>query len=98
MSIGLYRVILGPHVSEKAATATEKRNQYVFKVSSTSNKYSIKAAVEKLFAVSVDSVQVLNVKAKSKRFGKNFGTRSGWKKAYVRLAAGQSIDLTQAQI
>jgi large subunit ribosomal protein L23 len=85
----LYKVLLGPVVSEKAA-GTE--NQVVFKVTSDALKAEVKAAVEKLFDVKVENVRVLNVKGKSKRTRHGIGKRSDWKKAYVRLAAGQDID------
>jgi large subunit ribosomal protein L23 len=88
----LLQVLLAPHVSEKSATVGERNNQYVFKVVSDATKPEIKNAVEKLFSVSVASVQVANMKGKSKRFGSFQGRRSDWKKAYVTLAAGQEIN------
>ncbi len=88
----LLQVLLAPHVSEKSATVGERNNQYVFKVVSDATKPEIKSAVEKLFSVSVASVQVANMKGKSKRFGSYQGRRSDWKKAYVTLAAGQEIN------
>lgn len=88
----LLQVLLAPHVSEKSATVGERNNQYVFKVVSDATKPEIKTAVEKLFSVSVASVQVANMKGKSKRFGSFQGRRSDWKKAYVTLAAGQEIN------
>jgi large subunit ribosomal protein L23 len=97
MTINIYQVILAPHVSEKAAVATEKRNQYVFRVAKSANKYAVRQAVQQLFGVTVEGVQLLNVKPKQKRFGRSQGVRSGWKKAYVKVAAGQQIDLTQVQ-
>ncbi|MDH5326096.1 MAG: 50S ribosomal protein L23 [Gammaproteobacteria bacterium] len=86
-------ILLSPHVTEKATMATELNNQYVFKVASKATKPQIKQAVEKMFEVQVDSVRVLNVKGKQKRFGMQMGQRKGWKKAYVRLKDGQTIDL-----
>lgn len=90
----LLKVILGPHVSEKSSLVAEKHGQYVFKVMTCANKHEICAAVETLFKVTVDSVQVVNVKGKRKMFGRIPGKRKDWKKAYVKLAAGQQIDFS----
>ena len=89
----LMTVLLAPHVSEKAAISAEKANQIVFRVRRDSTKPEIKAAVELMFEVKVDAVRVVNVAGKAKRFGGRPGRRSDWKKAYVSLAEGQSIDL-----
>ncbi|MBT8145221.1 MAG: 50S ribosomal protein L23 [Gammaproteobacteria bacterium] len=89
----LYSVILAPHVSEKSAILGESNNQYAFKVARDASKPEIKEAVEKIFNVVVEELQVLNVKGKTKRSGRGqVRRRSDWKKAYVRLAAGQEID------
>jgi large subunit ribosomal protein L23 len=93
----LMMVLLGPHVSEKSAALSEAHNQVVFKVRTDASKAEVKAAVEKMFEVKVEGVQILNVRGKSKRFGRNMGSRSDWKKAYVRLAAGQDIDFLGAE-
>jgi large subunit ribosomal protein L23 len=90
----LMGVLLAPHVSEKSALAAEKANQVVFRVRKDATKPDIKAAVELMFEVKVDSVQVLNAAGKHKRFAGRQGRRSDFKKAYVRLAAGQTIDFT----
>ena len=87
----LMTVIRGPHLSEKAHLAAEK-NQVVLKVRTDATKAEIRQAVEFLFEVKVDNVQVVNVKGKSKRFGQTKGRRSDWKKAYVRLAEGSSLE------
>jgi len=92
----LYQVILAPHVSEKASIVADKHQQYVFKVRDDANKPAIKQAVEKMFNVKVQSVQVNNVRGKMK-YGKHPGKRKNWKKAYVRLQAGQEIDFLGAQ-
>ena len=92
----LMTVLLGPHVSEKGHTAADKNNQIVFRVRRDANKAEIRQAVEIMFEVKVEGVQVINCKGKSKRFGRNLGRRSDWKKAYVRLAAGQTIDFIGA--
>jgi large subunit ribosomal protein L23 len=83
-------------VSEKGHTAADKHNQIVFRVRRDANKAEIRQAVELMFEVKVAGVQVINCKGKSKRFGRNMGKRSDWKKAYVRLAEGQTIDFIGA--
>ena len=88
----LYTVLLAPRMTEKSTRIAESSNQYVFKVTSDSNKTEIKDAVEKLFEVNVESVRVVNVKGKSKAFKLRTGKRSDWKKAYVRVQEGQVID------
>lgn len=93
----LYKVVLGPVVSEKTAIVADESNQVVFKVLSDANKAEIKAAVEKLFSVNVEGVRVLNVKGKTKRTRFGVGRRSDWKKAYVRLAEGQEIDFATGE-
>jgi large subunit ribosomal protein L23 len=88
----LQQIILAPVVSEKSNRVAEKNNQAVFKVLRDARKPEIKAAVEKLFNVKVEGIRTLNVKGKSKRFGRFEGVRSNWKKAYITLAEGQEID------
>ncbi len=88
----LYKVLLAPRVTEKSTQIGESSNQYVFKVSTDSNKSEIKAAVEKLFEVNVESVRTVNVKGKTKSFKMRAGKRNDWKKAYVRVQEGQVID------
>ncbi|MFP4272364.1 MAG: 50S ribosomal protein L23 [Halothiobacillaceae bacterium] len=87
----LLEVLRAPVVTEKAARAGEY-NQYVFKVAADASKGDIKAAVEAAFDVRVDAVQVMNMPGKVRRFRQVVGKRSGWKKAYVTVAEGQSID------
>ena len=89
----LFNVLLAPRVTEKTARVGEQGNQYVFKVAPSATKADIRAAVEHLFEVSVESVRVVNVKGKTKAFKTRPGKRSDWKKAYVRVQAGQVIDL-----
>lgn len=91
--IELAKVIEAPIISEKGAIAADKNNQYVFKVKRTATKIQIKNAVELMFAVKVESVRVLNIKGKVKRFGRSLGKRSDWKKAYIKLQSGHSIEL-----
>lgn len=92
----LANVLLAPIVSEKSTLAAEDSNRFVFKVQKVATKLEIKKAVELMFDVEVDSVQVLNVKGKVKRFGRSLGKRSDWKKAYVKLKSGHDIDFASA--
>lgn len=92
----LAKILLSPVVSEKSNLAAEKNNRVVFKVLRQATKPQIKAAVEKMFNVEVESVNALNVMGKTKRFGKNLGKRSDWKKAYVKLKPGFDIELSAA--
>ena len=87
----LMTVIRGPHLSEKAHFAAES-NQVVLKVRTDATKKEIQQAVELLFEVKVEAVQVVNVKGKTKRFQQSNGRRANWKKAYVKLADGVSIE------
>ena len=89
----IFSVLRAPRVSEKTARLQEVSNQYVFEVSTTATKADVKAAVEKLFDVKVEAVNVLNVKGKNKSFRNRAGSRGSWRKAYVRLADGQAIDV-----
>ena len=94
MTTNVYEVIRAPRVSEKTARLQEVSNQYVFEVATTATKADVKAAIEQIFDVKVESVNVVNVKGKSKTFRNRAGRRGDWRKAYVRLADGQSIDVT----
>jgi large subunit ribosomal protein L23 len=94
--IYLATVIQAPVISEKSTAAADQSNQFVFKVKKTATKLQIKKAVELMFKVEVESVRVLNVKGKTKRFGRSLGKRSDWKKAYVKLQSGHSIELATA--
>ena len=89
----LYAVIRAPRVSEKTARLQEVSNQYVFEVATDATKADIKQAIEKLFAVKVEAVNVVNVKGKNKAFKFRMGRRPDSRKAYVTLAEGQSIDV-----
>ena len=86
-------VVIAPHVSEKSARVATEGGQYVFRVRRDATKPEIRAAVEFLFEVKVDAVHVVNLPGKEKRFGRSLGRRQDWKKAYVRLVAGQHIDM-----
>jgi large subunit ribosomal protein L23 len=89
----LFAVLRAPKVSEKTARIAES-NQYVFEVAKTATKGDVKAAVEHLFNVTVLAVNVANIKGKSKSFRQRAGRRSDKRKAYVRLAEGQTLDVT----
>jgi len=90
----LAQILVAPIVSEKATMAAEKHNQVLFKVLRDATKPEIKAAVELMFKVSVDSVQTVQHKGKAKRFGKSTGRRDHVKKAYVCLAEGQELNFS----
>ena len=94
----LYSVIRAPRVSEKTARLQEVSNQYAFEVATTATKADIKAAIEQLFEVKVEAVNVVNVKGKNKACRNRQGRRGGTRKAYVRLAEGQSIDVMTAKV
>ena len=93
----IFQVLVGPHVSEKAAIVADASNQYVFRVALDANKSEIKKSVEQLFKVKVSNVNTLRVKGKVKRNRNGFSTKSTWKKAYVRLEQGQEIDFAVAE-
>ena len=93
----LYQILLAPVVSEKSTYVADKNEQVIFRVSSDASKPEIKAAVELLFKVQVDSVQVCNVKGKVKRLGRTLGRRRDWKKAYVCLKPGQEINFAAGE-
>ena len=88
----LHQILRRPIISEKSTNAADSGQQVVFEVLTDATKNEIKTAVESLFEVSVEGVQVINVRGKIKRFGKTPGKRTNWKKAYVRLAEGDDID------
>jgi large subunit ribosomal protein L23 len=93
----LMTVLQGPLLTEKSALAAEMHNQVVFKVRTDATKAEIRQAVELLFEVDVEGVQVVNYRGKNKRFGQTRGRRNDWKKAYVRLAEGSQIDFLGAE-
>jgi len=92
----LMKVLIGPIVSEKSTMMAEKNEQVAFRVLQDATKPEIKAAVELLFKVEVESVQVLNQAGKTKRFGRHTGRRRNTRKAYVSLAPGQEINFVEA--
>ena len=90
----LAQVLVAPIVSEKATMMAEKHNQILFKVLRDATKPEIKAAVELMFKVEVESVSTVVQKGKVKRFGKSIGRRDHVKKAYVSLKAGQELNFS----
>ena len=93
----LMKLLLSPHVSEKSTRIADQNRQFVFKVVPDATKPEIKQAVELMFKVEVEGVQVVNVAGKRKRFGRMAGRRPDWKKAYVRLKPGHDIDFVGGQ-
>lgn len=91
----LTQVLVAPQISEKATYVADKNEQVIFIVAPDATKPEIKAAVELLFKVQVQSVQISNLKGKHKRFGKSFGRRSDVKKAFVCLKSGQEINFVE---
>lgn len=88
----LYSILRAPLISEKTARLQES-NQYVFEVSQGATKADVKEAVEQLFNVQVEAVNVVNLKGKTKAFRQRTGSRGNKRKAYVRLGEGQTIDV-----
>ena len=88
----IYSVIKRPHVTEKTSMGTAASNAIALVVDRDANKIEIKQAVESLFKVNVTSVRTVNVAGKVKRFGRNYGKRQNWKKAYITLKDGQTVD------
>ena len=93
----LYKVLLGPHVSEKATRIAELNNQITFKIAPDATKTEVRQAVEALFKVSVQAVQVVTIKGKTKRTARGIGRKSAVRKAYVRLAEGQTIEFADVE-
>ena len=91
----LMQVLLAPQISENATYVADKHEQVIFRVATDATKPEIKAAVELLFKVEVEAVQVSNVKGKVKRFKGSVGRRKGWKKAFVSLKPGQEINFVE---
>ena len=89
----LMQVLVAPIVSEKATMIADKTNTVTFKVLQDATKFEIKAAVQLMFKVDVQAVAVLNIKGKTKRFGKSMGRRDNLRKAYVTLKAGQELNI-----
>jgi large subunit ribosomal protein L23 len=88
----LMSVLIAPHVTEKTSLAMQNHNQYTFRVRREASKTDIRKAIELMFDVKVAGVQVVNEPGKSRRFGRSTGRTQDWKKAYVSLSPGQTID------
>ena len=88
----LMSVLIAPHVTEKTSLAMQNHNQYTFRVRRVASKTDIRKAIELMFDVKVTGVQVVNEPGKVRRFGRTVGRTQDWKKAYVSLSAGQTID------
>jgi large subunit ribosomal protein L23 len=88
----LMSVLIAPHVTEKTSLAMQNHNQYTFRVRRDASKTDIRKAVELMFDVKVAGVQVVNEPGKARRFGRSVGRTQDWKKAYVSLSPGQTID------
>ena len=93
MKIDQHKIIKNTHFTEKVSLLMNKSNQYAFKVDKDATKRQIKREVEKFFSVNVREVNILVNKGKTKRSRYGFRKKSDWKKAYVSLAEGQSIDM-----
>ncbi len=93
----LMTILVAPVISEKSTMVADKYEQVAFKVVPSATKPEVKAAVELMFKVAVESVSILNIKGKKKRFGQTIGRRSDVRKAYVTLKPGQNIDF-QAEV
>jgi large subunit ribosomal protein L23 len=92
----LMKVITAPVISEKSTMLAEKQSQYAFQVVQDATRDEVKAAVELLFKVQVEGVQILNQRGKEKRYGRFLGRRDHTRKAYVRLKDGQEINFAEA--
>ena len=95
MKLNIYDVIIEPLITEKLSKASEAASQYGFRVHAQANKKEVKAAVEKVFDVHVESVNTMNVSGKWRRVRYVPGKTMAWKKAIVTLKKGEKIDLTK---
>jgi large subunit ribosomal protein L23 len=92
----IMKVLIAPIVSEKSTRLADENRQFVFKVVREASKPEVRKAVELMFDVKVEAVQIANVRGKTKRFGQSTGKRPDWKKAFVTLAEGHDIDFMGA--
>ena len=88
-------IIIKPIVSEKSMNLITANNTYSFMVAREANKIDIKNAIEEVFAVTVDKVNTMNLKGKMRRMGRNQGKKPDWKKAYIKLVSGDSIEVIE---
>lgn len=89
-------IIIRPVVTERATIMRDKSNKYMFEIATQANKQEVKAAVEELFKVKVESVNIMNVLGKFRRIRGKLGKKSDWKKALVTLKKGNKIDIVGA--
>lgn len=92
----LHDILVRPVITEKSSQLMAGQNTYVFEVGIGANKIEIKRAIEQVFGVSVEDVRTVTVRGKNKRFGRFYGKRSNWKKAYVRLADGNALNFYES--
>ncbi|RME20133.1 MAG: 50S ribosomal protein L23 [Deltaproteobacteria bacterium] len=92
----LHDILIRPLITEKSTILTDDQNTYVFQVGLQANKIQIKQAIEQVFGVQVEDVRTVTVRGKTKRFGRYYGKRPNWKKAYVRLAEGDALNFFDA--
>ncbi len=85
--------LIRPIITEKSTTFLGSDRTYAFEVGLAANKHQVKNAIESFYGVEVDTVRTLVVRGKQKRFGRHFGKRKNWKKAYVTLSEGHSINI-----
>jgi large subunit ribosomal protein L23 len=93
----LHDVLIRPILTEKTTRLEAGENVYTFEVGVGANKHQIKEAVQSVFGVNVEDVRTMVVRGKSKRFGRYYGKRSNWKKAFVRLSDGDSLNFFESQ-
>ncbi|MDQ6961137.1 MAG: 50S ribosomal protein L23 [Mariprofundaceae bacterium] len=86
-----FKILRRPVITEKSVASQGENNQYVIQVAPDANKNQVKAAIESIFEVKVEKVQVINLPGKEKRRGNHVGRRTGSRKAVIRLSEGQSI-------
>jgi len=94
-NINHFDILRQPVITEKSYSGTGASNQYTFRVARTATKLQVKAAVEAVFEVKVDKVQVINMPSKPKRRGAHTGSRSGYRKAVIRLAEGHTLEVAE---
>ena len=88
----LHEILIRPIITEKSTGLSDTQNTYVFEVGETANKIQIRQAIEQVFGVQVLDVRTIRVRGKYKRFGRYYGKRSNWKKAYIKLADGDALN------
>ena len=94
-NINHFNILRQPVITEKSYSGTGASNQYTFRVSRDATKRQVKAAIEAIFEVKVEKVQVINLPSKAKRRGARVGTRPGYRKAVIRLAEGHSLEVAE---